>query len=189
MTIWALWFCAYLIANGTITWLPTLYRQTFNLPLQTSLNYGLITSVAGVIAAVVCALLIDKVGRKRWYTMAFLVAALPLAGLAILGAKSATEVLVLAGLSYAIVQTITFSLYLYSAELYPTRLRAIGTGVGSAWLRLGSSSGPMLVGWIIAGFGIQYVFGVFACVVLVGAVVTALFAIETKGRVLEELSP
>ena len=113
--------------------------------------------------------------------------ALPLAGLAMLGAKSVTEVLVSAGLSYAIVQTITFSLYLYSAEIHPTRLRAIG--IGSAWLRLGSSSGPILVGWIIAGFGIQYVFGAFACVVLVGAVVTALFAIETKGRVLEELSP
>ena len=152
LTIWTLWFCAYLIANGTITWLPTLYRETFNLPLQTSLNYGLITSVAGVIAAVICALLIDKVGRKRWYAMAFLAAVLPLTALAILGAKSATQVLVLAGLSYAIVQTITFSLYLYSAELYPTRLRAIGTGVGSAWLRLGSSTGPILVGWIIARF-------------------------------------
>jgi len=189
LVIWTLWFCAYLVANGTITWLPTLYRETFNLPLQTSLDYGLITSMAGVIAAVICALLIDKVGRKRWYAMAFLVAALPLTVLAFLGAKSATQVLVLAGLSYAIVQTITFSLYLYSAELYPTRLRAIGTGVGSAWLRLGSSSGPILVGWIMTRFGIQYVFGVFACVVLVGAVVTALFATETKGRVLEELSP
>jgi putative MFS transporter len=189
LTIWALWFCAYLVANGTITWLPTLYRETFKLPLQTSLTYGLLTSVAGVVAAVICALLIDKVGRKRWYTLAFLMAALPLALLAILGAESATQVLVLAGLSYAIVQTITFSLYLYSAELYPTRLRALGTGLGSAWLRLGSSSGPILVGWIIAGFGIQYVFGVFACVVLVGAAVTSLFAIETKGRILEELSP
>ena len=68
-------------------------------------------------------------------------------------------------------------------------MRALGTGLGSAWLRLGSSSGPILVGWIIAGFGIQYVFGMFACVVLAGAVVTSLFAIETKGRVLEELSP
>jgi MFS transporter, putative metabolite:H+ symporter len=189
LTIWTLWFCAYLVANGTITWLPTLYRETFKLPLQTSLTYGLLTSVAGVVAAVICALLIDKVGRKRWYTLAFLAAALPLALLATLGAESATQVLVLAGLSYAIVQTITFSLYLYSAELYPTRLRALGTGLGSAWLRLGSSSGPILVGWIIAGFGIQYVFGMFACVVLVGAAVTSLFAIETKGRVLEELSP
>ncbi|HEY7297090.1 MAG TPA: MFS transporter [Xanthobacteraceae bacterium] len=189
LMVWTLWFSSYLVANGMITWLPTLYRQTFDLPLQTSLTYGLIASVAGVIAAVVCAFLIDKVGRKRWYALAFVGAALPLTTLAILGAKSATQVLVLAGLSYAIVQTITFSLYLYSAELYPTRLRAIGAGLGSAWLRLGSSSGPILVGWIIAAFGIQYVFGVFACVVLVGAAVTALFAIETKGRVLEELSP
>src|SRR3974390_2162161 len=109
--------------------------------------------------------------------------------LAILGAESATQVLVLAGLSYAVVQTITFSLYLYSAELYPTRLRALGTGLGSAWLRLGSSSGPILVGWIIAGFGIQYVFAVFAGVLLIGSLVTALFAIETRGRILEELSP
>src|SRR4051812_17955121 len=33
----ALWFCSYMIANGLITWLPTLYRQGFQLPLQTSL--------------------------------------------------------------------------------------------------------------------------------------------------------
>ena len=41
----------------------------------------------------------------------------------------------------------------------------------------------------MADFGIQYVFAVFAGVLLVGAVVTALVGIETKGRVLEELSP
>ncbi|MBR0713173.1 MFS transporter [Bradyrhizobium liaoningense] len=189
LTIWGMWFSSYLVANGIITWLPTLYRQTFNLPLETSLRYGLLTSVAGVIAAVACALLIDRVGRKRWYVTAFLLAPIPLASLAMLGATNATQVLILAGLAYAIVQTITFSLYLYSAELYPTRLRAMGTGFGSAWLRLGSSAGPIVVGWIIASFGIQYVFGVFACVLLAGATITALGGIETKGRALEELSP
>ena len=146
-TIWAMWFCSYVVANGMITWLPTLYRQTFNLPLETSLLYGLLTSVAGVIAAVACALLIDKVGRKRWYAIAFLAAPVPLIALALLGASSPMEVLILAGLAYAIVQTITFSLYLYSAEIYPTRLRALGTGLGSAWLRLGSAAGPIVVGW------------------------------------------
>jgi MFS transporter, putative metabolite:H+ symporter len=189
LMIWTLWFCAYLVANGTITWLPTLYRQTFKLPLSTSLQHGFLTSLGGVIAAVICALLIDRVGRKRWYAFAFLAATVPLLALTALGATSANQVLLLAGLAYAIVQTITFSLYLYSAELYPTRLRAIGTGLGSAWLRLGSSAGPLLVGWVIASLGIQYVFGIFACVLFVAAVVTALFATETKGRVLEELSP
>ena len=189
LSIWAMWFCAYMVANGTITWLPTLYRQTFNLPLETSILYGFFTSVGGVIAAVICALLIDKVGRKRWYTGALLIAPLPLILLSWLGATSPMQVLVLAGLAYAIVQTVTFSLYLYSAEIYPTRLRALGTGTGSAWLRLGSSAGPILVGWVMSSMGIQYVFATFAGVLLVGALVTTIFAVETKGRVLEELSP
>lgn len=189
LTVWTLWFCSYLVANGTITWLPTLYRQTFKLPLSTSLQNGYMTSVAGVVAAIACALLIDKVGRKRWYVWAFLGATAPLLALALLGATSAGQVLLLAGLAYAVVQTITFSLYLYSAEIYPTRLRAIGTGLGSAWLRLGSSAGPLLVGWVVAGLGIQYVFGIFAGALFVAAVVTALFATETGGRPLEELSP
>ncbi len=189
LTIWGMWFCSYVVANGMITWLPTLYRQTFNLPIETALLYGLLTSVGGVVAAIACALLIDKVGRKRWYTAAFLLAPVPLIALALLGATTPLQVLVLAGLAYAIVQTITFSLYLYSAEIYPTRLRALGTGLGSAWLRLGSFAGPLVVGFTMAHFGIQYVFAIFAGFLLLGAVITALCAIETKGRTLEEIAP
>ncbi|MFO1414792.1 MAG: MFS transporter [Burkholderiales bacterium] len=189
LTIWGLWLTAYMINNGLITWLPTLYKQVFQLPLQTSLAYGWITSAFGVVASIVCALYIDKVGRKRWYAIAFLVATAPLMALTILGATSAMEVLILATATYAILQTITFSLYLYSAELYPTRLRCVGTGFGSAWLRAGSSIGPLLVGFIVGDFGIRYVFAAFAAVAVVGGLVTLLFAIETKGRVLEELSP
>lgn len=189
LTIWGLWACVYMVNNGLITWLPTLYKQVFHLPLQTSLAYGWMTSGVGVVASIACALLIDKVGRKPWYATAFLVATVPLLTLTWLGATTATQVLVLATATYAILQTIAFSLYLYSAELYPTRLRAVGTGFGSAWLRAGSSIGPILVGFIVADFGIRYVFTAFAVVVLVGGITTLLFAIETKGRVLEELSP
>jgi putative MFS transporter len=188
-TIWGLWVCAYMINNGLITWLPTLYKQVFQLPLQTSLGYGWITSAVGVVASIVCALLIDKVGRRRWYVTAFLLAMVPLLTLTWLGATSATEVLILATAAYAILQTITFSLYLYSSEIYPTRLRCIGTGLGSAWLRAGSAVGPVMVGVIVGDLGIRYVFAAFAAVALVGGIVTLLFAVETKGRVLEELSP
>jgi putative MFS transporter len=187
--IWGLWVCVYMINNGLVTWLPTLYRQLFQLPLQTSLAYGWITSGVGVVASIVCALLIDKVGRKRWYATAFLLATVPLSALSWLGASSAIEVLILATAGYAVLQTIAFSLYLYSAELYPTRLRAVGTGFGSAWLRAGSSIGSIMVGWIVADLGIRYVFAAFAAVALLGGLVTLLFAVETKGGILEELSP
>lgn len=189
LVIWAMWFGAYMVANGLITWLPTLYRQHFNLPLDTSLAYGFMTSAAGVVAAIICALLIDKVGRRRWYIGALFLGAVPLAALALTGATTPLQILLLAGLGYALIQTVTFSLYLYSAELYPTRLRALGTGVGSAWLRLGSATGPLVVGVAVSGAGVHYVFGVFAVILLMTGVITALFAIETKGRILEELSP
>jgi putative MFS transporter len=187
--IWGIWFCAYLVNNGLITWLPTLYRQVFKLPLDTSLAYGFTTSAFGVAASIVCALSIDKIGRKRWYVAAFLLGTIPLACLAYLGATTALEVLVFTTLVYALIQTIAFSLYLYSAELYPTRLRAIGTGFGSAWLRIGSSVGPALVGGIVQGLGIRFVFATFAGVALIGGMITLIFATETKGRVLEDLSP
>ena len=189
LMIWGLWLCAYLVNNGLITWLPTIYREVFKLPLQTSLAYGFTTSAFGVAASVVCALAIDKVGRRPWYIAAFLLGSAPLLGLAYSGAQSATEVLIFATAAYAVLQTIAFSLYLYSAELYPTRLRAIGTGLGSAWLRIGSSIGPALVGTIVGNYGIQYVFAAFAAVAVLGSLITLAFAIETKGRVLEELSP
>ncbi|HEY3463537.1 MAG TPA: MFS transporter [Amycolatopsis sp.] len=189
LMIWVLWATVYLVNNGLVTWLPTLYKQLFHLPLQTSLAYGWVTSGVGVLASVACALLIDRVGRKRWYSWAFLLAIVPLVALTVSGATSAIQVLIMATLAYAILQTISFSLYLYSAELYPTRLRAIGTGFGSAWLRAGSSVGPLLVGWIVADLGIRYVFSAFAAVALVGGIVTILFAVETRNKVLEELSP
>jgi len=189
LMIWALWISVYVINNGLVTWLPTLYSQVFKLPLQTSLLYGWITSAVGVVASIICALYIDKVGRKRWYTIAFLLATIPFVILTALGATTATQVVILAPIAYAILQTIAFSLYLYSAELYPTRLRAVGTGFGSAWLRAGSSIGPVMVGFIVAGVGIRYVFLAFAVIALIGGLITARFGIETKGKVLEELSP
>ena len=185
LTLWSLWASTYLINNGLVTWLPTLYRQVFELPLTVSLAYGWITASAGVIASVVCALSIDRVGRRPWYAAALLSAALPLVALAGLGAGSAVTVLILSTAAYAILQTVTFSLYLYSAELYPTRLRAVGTGLGSAWLRAGSSIGPLLVGYL----GIRAVFAVFGAVALIAGAITLRFAVETRGRVLEDLSP
>ena len=189
LMLWVLWFTAYAVNNGMVTWLPTLYRSVFHLPLSTSLGFGWTTSVCGVITSVICALLIDRVGRRPWYIAAFFLAILPLAVLALTGADSAVKVLVFATAAYAILQTVTYSLYLYTAELYPTRLRAIGSGFGSAWLRLGSSVGPIIVGTVVANAGIANVFVVFSVIAAIGGVVCAGFAIEAKGRVLEELSP
>jgi putative MFS transporter len=185
-----LWIAAYMVNNGLITWLPTLYTSIFDVPVKRSLGYGFLTTGCGVAASITCALYIDMVGRRKWYIFAFFGAAIPLASLALLGGKSALQVLVLASCAYAIIQTVTFSLYLYSAELYPTHIRALGVGIGSAFLRIGSSLGPGLVGAIAAGrHSMSWVFVLFCVTAIAGGVICSMFAVETKGRVLEELSP
>ncbi len=93
-------------------------------------------------------------------------------------------------LAYMCISTLSLALYLYTAELYPTRVRALGTSTATAWLRLASILGPQVVGFIIAGGGAGgNVFLVFGLVVLFACVTVALFATETKARVLEEISP
>jgi MFS transporter, putative metabolite:H+ symporter len=72
-------------------------------------------------------------------------------------------------------------------EIYPTRMRAIGTGLATSWLRIASAVGPMMVGYLVAGRGIRAVFAMFAIVAALGAV-AATGMIETGGRKLEEIA-
>ncbi len=162
--IWGLWISVYMINNGLVTWLPTLYRQVFQLPLQTSLAYGWITSGVGVAASIMCALLIDKVGRKAWYGTAFLVATLPLLALSWLGATSAIEVLDSRDISLchsADHRVLALSLLIGAVPDLPARDRH---RLRQCWLRAGSSIGSISVGWITADLGICYVFAGFAAV-------------------------
>jgi putative MFS transporter len=189
LVIWVCWFATYFANYGLTTWLPTLYQSVFKLPLDQALTYGLAAPIAGLTTSLACALLIDIVGRRIWFATAFGGAAVGFLTLWWIGPTTAERVLVLGTLSYMCISTLSLALYLYTAELYPTRVRALGTSTATAWLRLASILGPQVVGFIIAGDGLGNVFLVFGLVVLSASITVALFATETKARVLEEISP
>jgi MFS transporter, putative metabolite:H+ symporter len=188
LVVWVIWFAAYFVNYGLSTWLPTIYRTVFKLPLDVSLNYGLTTQAVGLIGTLICALTIDHVGRRPWFALSFVGAALALGALAFFPTPTAEQVLACMTIAYFFVSTINIGVYLYTPELYPTRTRALGVGAATAWLRLASMIGPTVVGMMLAG-GLSSVFVTFAIVAAIAAVITGLFAIETKGRVLEEASP
>jgi putative MFS transporter len=189
LVIWVAWFATYFANYGLTTWLPTIYRGVFKLPLEDALNYGLITQACGLFTSFACALLIDRVGRRIWFATAFAGAAAALLTLWWIGPSSAERILVFAILTNLCISTLSLALYLYTAELYPTRIRALGTSTGTAWLRLASILGPQVFGNTVGSGSIGGAFLVFGLVVLVASVVVALFATETKSRVLEEISP
>jgi putative MFS transporter len=188
LVVWVIWFSAYFVNYGLAIWLPTIYRTVFKLPLDVSLRYGLITQAVGLIGTLICALSIDYVGRRVWFAAAFAAAAVSLGMLASIASPEAVQVLTYMSIAYFFVSTINIGVYLYTPELYPTRARALGVGTATAWLRFASMIGPTAVGYMLAG-GLQSVFIAFAIVAAIAAVITAAFAVETKGRVLEEVSP
>jgi putative MFS transporter len=65
---WTMWFFSYSVAYGIATWLPTIYRSVYHVTVQEALWYGAITAVIVLLGTLVCALLIDDVGRRRWMT-------------------------------------------------------------------------------------------------------------------------
>jgi putative MFS transporter len=188
LVVWVIWFAAYFFNYGLVVWLPTIYRTVYKLPLGQALQYGLITQAVGFFGALTCALTIDRVGRRPWFALAFAANAIALGALFVLGTDSPERVLIFVSGGYFFVSVLSIGVYVYTPELYPTRARAIAVGTASAWLRFASILGPAIVGFIV-GSGLGAVFLVFAAVGLIGAVITGLFAVETKGRILEEVSP
>jgi putative MFS transporter len=188
LVVWVIWFVSYFINYGLVVWLPTIYRTVFKLPLDVSLRYGQITQCVGLLGALTCALGIDLVGRRLWFAIAFAGGCISVGLLAMIAAPTAVQVLVYMSVAYFFITTINLGVYLYTPELYPTRVRALGVGTATAWLRFASMIGPTIVGYMIAG-GLPPVFLTFAAAAGFAAIVTAAFAVETKGRVLEEVSP
>ena len=183
--VWTLWACAYFITNGLNNWMPTLYGSVYHLSLGQALRAGTLTNVAQVVILLACAFAIDRVGRRIWTVAGFIAGAALLAMLGTFAAHSVTAVIVLVTISYGIVGSVNAVLYLYTPEIYPTRMRALGTGAATCWLRLASAAGPLLVGYLVAVRGTGAVFVMFAGAGLIGGV-AALGMLETRNRRLEE---
>lgn len=185
--VWVLWTTAYLITNGLNNWMPTLYQRTYHLALPEALRAGTLTNVAQVVILLGCAFAIDRIGRRRWSVACFAAGAVLLAVLGLAGSGSVTEVVVLVSLSYGFVGSINAVLYLYTPEIYPTRMRAIGTGAATCWLRLASAAGPVLVGYLVDTAGPGAVFLAFGASGAIGAIAATRMA-ATDNRRLEELA-
>ena len=188
VVVWTLWACAYFITNGLNNWMPTLYNQVYNLTIAQSLRAGTLNNIAQVAILLGCAFAIDRLGRRRWATACFVAGAVLLATLGSFASGSVTAVIVLVTLSYGIVGSVNAVLYLYTPEVYPTRMRAIGTGSATCWLRLASAAAPLLVGYFVAARGTGAVFLMFAAAGVIGAL-AATFMLETRNRRLEDIAP
>ena len=188
LIVWTLWAAAYFVTNSLNNWMPSLYTTVYHLGLRESLRAASMLNVAQVAVLLVCAFCIDRIGRRNWTAASFIAGGALLAILGFVRAYSAFSVMLLATLSYGIIGSANAVIYLYTPEIYPTRMRAIGTGLGTSWLRIASALGPAAVGVMVGATGIGSVFWMFAGVSVIGAL-AATRMIETRDRRLEDIAP
>ena len=187
-TTWLIWFAAFLLLNGLSNWVPTLYTTVYRIPLQTALQYGLISSVAGFAGCLAVPFFIEPVGRRRWYILAFSIAGLACVGLWLWGAPTAGTVVILTSVTLFCANSIAMVAFLHTPQIYPTRMRAFATSMASVWLRVASIIAPLFIGFTVARSSLSTMFLVFGLTAWLAAFI-ARSSVETTGRVLEEIAP
>ncbi|WP_420970487.1 MFS transporter [Bradyrhizobium sp. B120] len=183
--LWTLWFFALLGFYGLTTWLGALL-QAKGFPITKSVFYTILISLAGIPGFLVSAWLVESWGRKATLVMNLLCGAI---ACHFYGSAADQTQLIIAGLC---MQFFLFgmwsALYAYTPELYPTHVRATGTGFASAVGRIGSLIGPYVIGVILPAAGQSGVFALGAGAFVVAALAVLVLGEETRGRTLESIS-
>ncbi len=190
--LWTVWIAASTISYGLLAWLPTILKTIYKLPLDQVLRFATITSIFGVVGAVLGIVLVDRIGRRKLFFAAFAITTVALLGVWYMSVGkeiSPTVIVTLATIGFGAVGMCQVTLWGYTSECYPTRIRAFATGTASVAGRVATVIMPIAVGALLATSGVNSIYLTFGLIALVTAAVVAMFAIETRGRRLEELSP
>jgi MFS transporter, putative metabolite:H+ symporter len=182
--LWIVSFCFLWSSNGILFMLPTILTQR-GVPLSEAILFQLVQATAAIFGYSACSFLIDRYGRRPvlflyyfigagfhlWFAMAsgaWMFAAIACVGWVNPGVYGPTTI--------------------YAGELYPTAMRATAVGWVFGIGRIGSFLAPTIVGLMLAsGLG-AYVLHTFALTYLIAAIALIGVGIETKGKVLEQIS-
>jgi MFS transporter, putative metabolite:H+ symporter len=191
--LWSAWFLASFINYGCSVWLPTLYVRLGGAAPSTSL---LLTAFVGGLSALcvlLAALVIDRVGRRRLLITSFAImllgAAIGTVGVGVF-AWSTLPVLITAGTVVGIGAPLALGpLWIYTGELYPTRMRSWATSAASGMNRAASIISPLIIGAVLTAHGgVSGIFSILLVCALLGVIVMTTMGVETSHRSLEDIA-
>jgi AAHS family 4-hydroxybenzoate transporter-like MFS transporter len=138
-------------------------------------------NLSGIAGSYLLAHRID-LGRHALTVMmaGYLIAALAVASIGAFGTTRGLMMASTAGVGFFLIGT-QLSLTAYTANFYPTAVRATGVGLTQALGRCGSLLGPLLAGWLLSsGISAQHLFQLASIPALLAA--AALFAFRLLGN-------
>ena len=182
--LWIVSFCFLWSSNGIIFMLPTVLVQR-GFQLREIFIFLLVQALTAFVGYTACGFLIDKYGRRPVLFLYYFVGAF-----FHLWFAEATGIWIY--FAIAAVGWVNPGVYgsngIYVSELYPTHLRATAVGWFFGIGRVGSFLAPAVVGFMLHyGYG-AYVLHTFALTFLIASIALWMVGIETKGKVLEQIT-
>lgn len=182
LCIWLVWFCVNFAYYGAFIWIPSILVQA-GYDLVRSFGFTLLITLAQLPGYAVAAWLIEVWGRRA--TLSVFLAGSAVSAV-LFGTASAEGAIIATGMALSFFNLGAWgALYAVTPELYPTSLRATGSGWAAGVGRLASIVAPLLVPVLLATGGAPLAFTTFAAFFVV-ATVAAWGLTDLRGRALDE---
>ncbi|MDQ0045126.1 MFS transporter [Variovorax boronicumulans] len=182
---WLMWLSITFSYYSFFTWIPSLLIQN-GMTITKSFGYSLVMYIAQIPGYFSAAWFNERIGRQATIVSYMLLGGLCALGLAF--THSDAQIMV-AGVLLSFFMNGTYAgVYAYTPEVFPTQVRATGSGLASAIGRIGGITAPILVGFIYPTAGFAGVFGMTTAVLLLGAAAVTFMGIPTRGRSLEDIA-
>lgn len=183
--LWLAWFGIVFSYYGIFMWLPSIvFSQGFE--VVKTFEYVLIMTLAQLPGYIAAAFLVDIIGRR--YTLSIF---LMMSGVCsyFFGNAATSYELLGWGAAMSFFNLGAWGvIYTYTPELYPTAIRALGSGWAAGFGRIGGMIAPMLVGVLLVhGAQMNSIFMMFASVFVIISLIVLSLGIESKKKSLEEI--
>ncbi len=174
------------VALGLGAWLPSMIAAR-GMTITRSLTYTFGMQLAFPCASVFMMYALERFGRKRTATAAFV-----FAGVFAIGFVNATTNAMLLAVGFCMIFCIQLagnSMQIFASEVFPTNARASGFGLAQSAGRLGAAFTIPAILWVQTGYGIGAVFASVAAVLVIAAGTVNLIGPEARGVPLDVLAP
>jgi len=150
------------------------------LDLKGAYDAALIYNLALVLGAVAGVIIVDYISRRSFLIGSFVITSAMALLLSVGSHLAAVELVIAFALFAGVLSAASNLCYVYLPELFPTDLRASGIGLSVAASRIGSAVGTFLLPVIVAAYGVETALGACVVVLVVGALVSYIWAPETR---------
>ncbi len=186
ITVTMLWFLTMFTSFGLTTWAPSILVGVYDIPIDRALTYMAVASFILLVVLAVTGFLIDRFGRRPFALGGLLVSGVTLVGVAILSPTQEMVIVIAVIVGKVAIFFGTYVLWPYTAESYPTHVRAVALGYSSSIGRAASMITPIFVGVVLSqGAAIEIVFASFGICALLALVIWLTRTRETAGKRLE----